>query len=176
MNCLESCWTGLLEALNHWVQMDFNFNQISTVCNKHRRMLFDFSAIFKSASCSIVCCIYYIFFSSLDKISMPQSVNRKMGNHKEPTGKLFKLTVSLSKLPESLDLDNGLIDLGTTEVYRKCMYSKCNQSSWQTVKTSKKQKYTQRNKHQDISQSVHVESRQNSQNRRMYSINIYCCC
>lgn len=116
------------------------------------------------------------FFSSLDKISMPQSVNRNMGNHKEPTGKLFKLTVSLSKLPESLDLHNGSIDLGTTEVYRKHMYSKWNQRSLQTVKISRKQKYTQRNKHQNISQSVHIELRQNGQKRRMYIINIYCCC
>ncbi len=116
--------------------------------------------------------IYYIFCSSLDKIYMPRSVNGNMENHKVPTGKLFKLTVSLSKLPESPDLHNGSVDLGTTEVYRKRMYSKLNQRSWQTVKTSRKQKYTQRNKHQ----SVHIESRQNSQKRRMYIINIYCCC
>lgn len=120
--------------------------------------------------------IYYIFFSSLDKIYMPRSVNRNMGNQKDPTGKLFKLTVCLSKLPEPLDLHNGSTDLGTTEVYRKRMYSKWNQRSWQTVKTSRKQKYTQRNKHQNITPSVHIESRQNSQKRRMYIINIYCCC
>ncbi|XP_016367330.1 uncharacterized protein LOC107707749 isoform X2 [Sinocyclocheilus rhinocerous] len=100
-----------------------------------------------------------------NKIYMPRSVNRNMENHKDPKGKLFKLTVSLSKLPESLDLHNGLIDLGTTEVYRKRMDSKWNQRSWQTVKTRRKQKYTQRNKHQKITPSVHIESRQNSQKR-----------
>ncbi|XP_058618306.1 DNA (cytosine-5-)-methyltransferase 3 beta, duplicate b.2 isoform X1 [Onychostoma macrolepis] len=100
-----------------------------------------------------------------NQIYMHRSVNRNMANHKDTTGKLFKLTVSLSKLPESLDLHSGSIDLGTTEVYRKRMYSKWNQRSWQTVKTSRKQKYTQRNKHQNITPSVHIESRQNSQKR-----------
>uniref|UniRef100_A0A8C2KW94 DNA (cytosine-5-)-methyltransferase n=1 Tax=Cyprinus carpio TaxID=7962 RepID=A0A8C2KW94_CYPCA len=80
-------------------------------------------------------------------------------------GRLFKLNVSLSKLPESLDLHNGSMDLGTTDVYRKRMFSKWNQRSWQTVKTCRKQKYTQRNKHQNITPSVHIESRQNSQKR-----------
>uniref|UniRef100_A0A671KN03 DNA (cytosine-5-)-methyltransferase n=1 Tax=Sinocyclocheilus anshuiensis TaxID=1608454 RepID=A0A671KN03_9TELE len=97
----------------------------------------------------------------------PQSecnVNRNMRKHKDSKGKLFKLTVSLSKLPESLDLHSGSIDLGTTDVYRKSMYSELNQRSWQTVKTRRKQK-PQRNKHQNITPSVHIESRQNSQKR-----------
>uniref|UniRef100_A0A673KIW6 DNA (cytosine-5-)-methyltransferase n=1 Tax=Sinocyclocheilus rhinocerous TaxID=307959 RepID=A0A673KIW6_9TELE len=99
-----------------------------------------------------------------DKICMPRSVNRNMRKHKDSTGKLFKLTVSLSKLPESLDLHSGSIDLGTADVYRKRMYSELNQRSWQTVKTRRKQK-PQRNKHQNITPSVHIESRQNSQKR-----------
>ncbi|XP_052449646.1 uncharacterized protein LOC128011364 [Carassius gibelio] len=102
---------------------------------------------------------------SNNRIHMPRSVNRNMGDHKDPTTKLFKLNVSLSKLPESLDLENGSIDLGTTEVYGKCMYSKWNQRPLQTVKTRKKQKYTQRNKQQNITPNVHIESRQNSQKR-----------
>ncbi|XP_050951787.1 DNA (cytosine-5-)-methyltransferase 3 beta, duplicate b.2 [Labeo rohita] len=100
-----------------------------------------------------------------DKIYMPQSVNRNKRNHKDPTGKLFELTVSLNKLPESLDLHNGSIDLGEADVYRKRMYSKWNQRSWQTVKTRRKQKYVQRNKQQNITPAVHIESRQNSQKR-----------
>ncbi|XP_016098796.1 uncharacterized protein [Sinocyclocheilus grahami] len=99
-----------------------------------------------------------------DKICMPRSVNGNMRKHKDSTGKLFKLTVSLSKLPESLDLHSGSIDLGTADVYRKRMYSELNQRSWQTVKTRRKQK-PQRNKHQNITPRVHIESRQNSQKR-----------
>uniref|UniRef100_A0A8C2KVF8 DNA (cytosine-5-)-methyltransferase n=1 Tax=Cyprinus carpio TaxID=7962 RepID=A0A8C2KVF8_CYPCA len=102
---------------------------------------------------------------SNNKNDMPRSVNRSMENHKDTAGRLFKLNVSLSKLPESLDLHNGSMDLGTTDVYRKRMFSKWNQRSWQTVKTCRKQKYTQRNKHQNITPSVHIESRQNSQKR-----------
>uniref|UniRef100_A0A8C1U6H7 DNA (cytosine-5-)-methyltransferase n=1 Tax=Cyprinus carpio TaxID=7962 RepID=A0A8C1U6H7_CYPCA len=95
----------------------------------------------------------------------PESNSMSMENHKDTAGRLFKLNVSLSKLPESLDLQNGSMDLGTTDVYRKRMFSKWNQRSWQTVKTCRKQKYTQRNKHQNITPSVHIESRQNSQKR-----------
>uniref|UniRef100_A0A8C1VYT2 DNA (cytosine-5-)-methyltransferase n=1 Tax=Cyprinus carpio TaxID=7962 RepID=A0A8C1VYT2_CYPCA len=100
-----------------------------------------------------------------DKICMPQSVNRNMRKDQDSTGKLFKLTVSLSKLPESPDPHSDSIDLGTTDVHRKPMYSKWNQSS-ETVKTHRKQKPEQRNKHQNIAPSVHIESRQNSQKRR----------
>lgn len=178
MNCLESCWTGPLEALNHWVQKDFSLNQYAMVCNKHRRALFNLTALFQWVACSIKCCInllcIYISHSSLDKICMPQSVNRNMRKDQDSTGKLFKLTVSLSKLPESPDPHSDSIDLGTTDVHRKPMYSKWNQSS-ETVKTHRKQKPEQRNKHQNIAPSVHIESRQNSQKRRKYIINIYCC-
>ncbi|XP_052396567.1 uncharacterized protein LOC127944572 isoform X2 [Carassius gibelio] len=93
------------------------------------------------------------------------NVNRNMRKHKDSTGKLFELTVSLSKLPESLELTSGSIDLGTTDVYRKHMHSKWNQRSWQTVKIRRKHKPAQRNKHQNITPSVHIESRQNSQKR-----------
>uniref|UniRef100_A0A673K8H3 DNA (cytosine-5-)-methyltransferase n=1 Tax=Sinocyclocheilus rhinocerous TaxID=307959 RepID=A0A673K8H3_9TELE len=93
----------------------------------------------------------------------PEGLQSQSGCN-DSTGKLFKLTVSLSKLPESLDLHSGSIDLGTADVYRKRMYSELNQRSWQTVKTRRKQK-PQRNKHQNITPSVHIESRQNSQKR-----------
>ncbi|XP_043080712.1 DNA (cytosine-5-)-methyltransferase 3 beta, duplicate b.2 isoform X2 [Puntigrus tetrazona] len=100
-----------------------------------------------------------------DKIHMPRSMNSTIGKDKDPTGKLFTLTVPLRKLPEPLDLHNGSVDLGTTDVYRKRMHSKWNQTSWQNVKTRRKQKYTPRNKPQNITPSVHIESRQNSQKR-----------
>ncbi|KAG1962003.1 DNA (cytosine-5)-methyltransferase 3B [Pimephales promelas] len=95
-----------------------------------------------------------------DKIDMPRSVNGHMGNHKDHAGKLFELTVSLNKLPESLDLNNGSIDLGTTDDYKKRTYSKWNQRSLQTVKTRRK-----RNKHQNVKPAIQIESRQNSQQR-----------
>nr|AYE92128.1 DNA (cytosine-5-)-methyltransferase 3 [Gobiocypris rarus] len=96
-----------------------------------------------------------------DKMYMPQSVNGNMGNHKDHTGKLFKLTVSLNKLPESLDLHDGTIDLGTTDVYRK----RINQRSWENVKTGRKQKHAHRNKNQNNKPNIQIESRQNSQKR-----------
>ncbi|ROL53231.1 DNA (cytosine-5)-methyltransferase 3B [Anabarilius grahami] len=101
-----------------------------------------------------------------DKIYMPRSVNGDMGNHKDHTGKLFQLTVSLNKLPKSLDLYDGSIDLGTTDAYRKRMCPKWNQRSLQTVKTRRKQKHAYQNKQQNIKPIVQIESRQNSQKRQ----------
>lgn len=106
---------------------------------------------------------------------MPRSVNGHMGNHKDHRGKLFKLTVSLNKLPESLDLNDGSIDLGTTDDYRKRTYPKWNQKSLQTVKTRRKQKHAQRNKHQNVKPSIQIESRQNSEKRRKYTNDSYYC-
>ncbi len=68
---------------------DFNLNQNAIVCNKHWRMLFEFSAIFKCVSCSIVCCIhllYILFFLRQDLYASisewehgkPQSPYRKV--------------------------------------------------------------------------------------------------
>ncbi|XP_067228552.1 DNA (cytosine-5-)-methyltransferase 3 beta, duplicate b.2 [Chanodichthys erythropterus] len=90
-----------------------------------------------------------------DKIYMPRSVNGDMGNHRDHTGKLFQLTVSLNKLPESLDLHDGSVDLGTTDAYRKRM----------TVKTRRKQKHAYQNKQQNNKPVIQIESRQNSQKR-----------
>uniref|UniRef100_A0A8C2KTZ3 DNA (cytosine-5-)-methyltransferase n=1 Tax=Cyprinus carpio TaxID=7962 RepID=A0A8C2KTZ3_CYPCA len=83
-------------------------------------------------------------------------------NHRE---KLFNLTVSLNKLPESLDLHKGSINLGKKDVYRKFMHPKWNQRSSQTVRTCREQKHTYRNKLLTHCESMQVESRQNSQKR-----------
>ncbi|XP_073794099.1 DNA (cytosine-5-)-methyltransferase 3 beta, duplicate b.2 isoform X2 [Danio rerio] len=89
------------------------------------------------------------------------SVKVKKGKRKNPTGKLFNLTVPLNKIPESLDLNNGSVDLGTTDADKKRLYSKWNGRSMQTVKI--RRKYKQRNK--NIIPTVQIESRQNSQKR-----------
>uniref|UniRef100_A0A8C1U0P2 DNA (cytosine-5-)-methyltransferase n=1 Tax=Cyprinus carpio TaxID=7962 RepID=A0A8C1U0P2_CYPCA len=99
---------------------------------------------------------------------MPRSVNGNVGsspNYKDHREKLFNLTVSLNKLPESLDLHKGSINLGKKDVYRKFMHPKWNQRSSQTVRTCREQKHTYRNKLLTHCESMQVESRQNSQKR-----------
>uniref|UniRef100_A0A8C2KX33 DNA (cytosine-5-)-methyltransferase n=1 Tax=Cyprinus carpio TaxID=7962 RepID=A0A8C2KX33_CYPCA len=97
----------------------------------------------------------------------PQSeynVNGNVGsspNYKDHREKLFNLTVSLNKLPESLDLHKGSINLGKKDVYRKFMHPKWNQRSSQTVRTCREQKHTYRNKLLTHCESMQVESRQN---------------
>lgn len=104
---------------------------------------------------------------------MPRSVNGNVGsspNYKDHREKLFNLTVSLNKLPESLDLHKGSINLGKTHVYRKFMHPKWNRRSSQTVRTCQEQKHTYRNKHLTHCESMQVESRQNSLKRCMCTL------
>uniref|UniRef100_A0A673FVY3 DNA (cytosine-5-)-methyltransferase n=1 Tax=Sinocyclocheilus rhinocerous TaxID=307959 RepID=A0A673FVY3_9TELE len=83
-------------------------------------------------------------------------------NHRE---KLFNLTVSLNKLPESLDLHKGSINLGKKDVYRRFMHPKWNRRSSRTVRTCREQKHSYRSKRLTHCESMQVESRQNSQKR-----------
>lgn len=109
---------------------------------------------------------------------MPRSVNGNVGsslNCKDHREKLFKLTVSLNKLPESLDLHKGSINLRKRDVYRKFMHPKLDQRSVQTVRTCREQKRTNWKKYLNFIESMQVESRQNSRKRCMYTIVIYCC-
>ncbi|XP_016151353.1 DNA (cytosine-5-)-methyltransferase beta, duplicate b.3 isoform X1 [Sinocyclocheilus grahami] len=99
---------------------------------------------------------------------MPRSVNGNVAsspNYKDHREKLFNLTVSLNKLPESLDLHKGSINLGEKDVYRRFMHPKWNQRSSQTVRTCREQKHSYRNKRLTRCESMQVESRQNSQKR-----------
>ncbi|XP_067302642.1 DNA (cytosine-5)-methyltransferase 3B-like [Pseudorasbora parva] len=103
-----------------------------------------------------------------EEVFMPRSVNGNVGsslNYKDHRENLFKLTVSLNKLPESLDLHKGSINLRKTDVYRKFMHLKLNQRSLQTVRTHREQKRTYWNKLLINRESMQVESRQNSQKR-----------
>ncbi|XP_059383507.1 DNA (cytosine-5-)-methyltransferase beta, duplicate b.3 [Carassius carassius] len=98
----------------------------------------------------------------------PRSVNGNVGsspNYKDHREKLFNLTVSLNKLPESLDLHKRSINLGEKNVYRKFMHPKWNQRSSQTVRTCREQKRTYRDMLRTHYESMQVESRQNSQKR-----------
>ncbi|KAL1249796.1 hypothetical protein QQF64_020801 [Cirrhinus molitorella] len=103
-----------------------------------------------------------------EQVFFPRSVNENVGsspNNKDHREKLFNLTVSLNKLPESLDLQKGSINLGKTHVYRKFMHPKWNRRSLQTVRTCREQKRTYWNKHPTHCESMQVESRQNSRKR-----------
>ncbi|XP_073679162.1 DNA (cytosine-5-)-methyltransferase beta, duplicate b.3 [Garra rufa] len=99
---------------------------------------------------------------------MPRTVNGNVGsspNNKDLREKLFNLTVSLNKLPESLDLHKGPINLGKTHVYRKFMHPKWNRRSSQTARTCREQKRTYWNRRLTHYESMQVESRQNSEKR-----------
>uniref|UniRef100_A0A673FL49 DNA (cytosine-5-)-methyltransferase n=1 Tax=Sinocyclocheilus rhinocerous TaxID=307959 RepID=A0A673FL49_9TELE len=99
---------------------------------------------------------------------MPRSVNGNVGsspNYKDHREKLFNLTVSLNKLPESLDLHKGSINLGKKDVYRRFMHPKWNRRSSRTVRTCREQKHSYRSKRLTHCESMQVESRQNSQKR-----------
>ncbi|XP_065142201.1 uncharacterized protein [Paramisgurnus dabryanus] len=96
--------------------------------------------------------------------------NASSPNHSQHPEKLFNLTVSLNKLSESLDLNNGSIDLRDENVYRTLESPERNQRPSQIRKTRKKYFYARRNKH-EIMQSMQeiegmqVRPRQNSQQR-----------
>ncbi|XP_021325425.1 DNA (cytosine-5-)-methyltransferase beta, duplicate b.3 isoform X1 [Danio rerio] len=94
----------------------------------------------------------------------PRSVNGNDGpssNFKDHREKLFNLTVSLNKLPESLDLHRGSIDIGKTHVYRKFMLPKRSLRPLQ----SREKKYTHWKRYLNDMESMKVDSRQNSQER-----------
>ncbi|KAK7128668.1 hypothetical protein R3I94_017036 [Phoxinus phoxinus] len=103
-----------------------------------------------------------------EEVFMPRSVNGNVGsspNYRNYREKLFKLTVSLNKLPESLDMHKGSINLKKTDVYRKLMHPRLNHRSLQTARTRREQNRTNWNKHLNKIESMQVESRQNSQKR-----------
>ncbi|XP_056305275.1 DNA (cytosine-5-)-methyltransferase beta, duplicate b.3 isoform X2 [Danio aesculapii] len=94
----------------------------------------------------------------------PRSVNGNDGsssNFKDHREKLFNLTVSLNKLPESLDLHRGSIDIGETHVYRKFMHP--NRSL--RPLPSREKKSTHLKRCLNDMESMKVDSRQNSDER-----------
>ncbi len=155
-------------------QSEYNgMQQIST--ERHSLTLY-FSARNVVLNFKFVVYLLFFFFPSLEQAFMPRLVNGNVGsspNYKDQREKLLNLTVSLNKLPESLDLHKGSVNLEKTHVYRKFMHPKWNRRSSQTVRTCREQKDTHMNNRLTHCESVQVESRQNSQKRCMCTIYIY---